>query len=76
MSDRFLGGEIPQLPVYIGQDQRMVMASGKIDVVESDGEVTITIKAQGQDGLTLGEYLMGSGPVAVSFLPIPVAPRS
>jgi hypothetical protein len=62
-----------QLPVFVGFSEHIMgLAHIKID----GDDVTITIKSEGQEGLTLATFLTGGEPVALSFSAIPVQPRS
>jgi len=63
------------LPVLVGHHYDHVV--GKASIEETPTGITIVIEAKGQEGQDLKTFLTeGMEPVALSFMGIPVTPRS
>lgn len=63
-----------QIPVLTGFDYEHVMC--KADIVEDDNTVTITMVAKDSEARDLLALMTGGGLMALSFVAIPVTPRS
>ena len=63
-----------RIPVLIGENYQHVMAFARM-VEEDDGNVTITMTTQGNEGQELLSWLSGGAPVALTVVAIPVTPH-
>lgn len=65
-----------QIPVLIGQDYEHAMCEAEIIEDNDGGIVTITMTAKGDNANALVALLTAMEPMALSFVGIPVTPRS
>ena len=63
-----------QIPVLLGYDYQHVM--GHADIYEEGYEITIMIRAGGENARDLAELFQSGEPQAISFVSIPVMPHT